>query len=74
MESICEEPDKKNHGWNEDGQIHWVKKAFPSDIELLLVDEVEAQAEETENDKDVVVETEHQEPGDESGNDMEEDN
>ena len=29
------------HGWDEDGQIHWVKKAFSSDVELLLVDDIE---------------------------------
>ena len=76
IQSNFEEPDKKHHGWNDDGRIQWVRKAFPSDVELLLVDEAEERnnSEGTENDDDQV-EMEYQEPGDESeGSDMEEEN
>ena len=27
-ENIIDEPNRKYHGWNEDGQIHWVKRHF----------------------------------------------
>ena len=56
IESNFEEPDKKHHGWNDDGRIHWVRKAFPNDVELLLVDEAEVQnsSDGTEDDADQV--------------------
>ena len=38
-QAVIEEPSKELHGWLEDGQIDWVKQAFPEDIELLLVED-----------------------------------
>ena len=35
------EPDKTFHGWEQDGRIHWVNRAFPQDVELLLFDDKE---------------------------------
>ena len=32
------EPDKTSSGWVQDGRIHWVRKAFPEEVELLLFD------------------------------------
>ena len=76
IQSNFEELDKKHHGWNDDGRIDWVRKVFPNDVELLLVDEEEVQnnSDGTENNADQV-EMEYQEPGDESErSDIEEEN
>ena len=62
---LIDEPDKKNHGWDENGQINWVIKAYPSEVDLLLAEENDS-----ESDAEVV---EYVEPGDESeGSDNEE--
>ena len=63
-EAIINEPRKELHGWFEDGQINWVKQAFPEDIELLLVED--GDMEESEDDVDVSGPPEYVEPGDES--------
>ena len=63
-EAIIDEPSKELHGWFEDGQINWVKQAFPEDIELLLVED--GDMEESEDDVDVSDPPEYVEPGDES--------
>ena len=59
--SIIDEPNINHHGWDEDGQIHWVKKAFPSDVELLLVEKIEIYESE---DSERAVLLEYLEPGD----------
>ena len=33
------EPIISNHGWSGDGHIKWVKKAYPAEVEFLLVNE-----------------------------------
>ena len=38
-ENYIEEPNPSEHGWTSDGQIRWIDRAFPEEIELLLVDE-----------------------------------
>ena len=38
-EKYTEEPNPSEHGWTSDGQIRWIDRAFPEEIELLLVDE-----------------------------------
>ena len=39
------EPDKTSHGWEQDGRIHWVNRAFPEDVELLLFDDKDDETE-----------------------------
>ena len=38
-EKYIEEPNPSEHWWKSDGQIRWIDRAFPEEIELLLVDE-----------------------------------
>ena len=46
------EPDKTNDGWEQDGRIHWVRKAFPEEVELLLFNGKTVETDETsDNDK-----------------------
>ena len=35
------EPDKTSHGWEQDGQIHWMNRAFPEEVVLLVFDDKE---------------------------------
>ena len=61
-ECIVDEPNIQEHGWDEDGQIHWVKKAFPSDVKLLFVGDIKID----ESDDGEPALLEYLEPGDES--------
>ena len=43
-EAIIDVPPVTTSGWREDGLIHWIGEAFPSEIEdILLDDEFDAQ-------------------------------
>ena len=39
---------KTSHGWEQDEQIHWVNRAFPEEVELLVFDDNEESEQEYE--------------------------
>ena len=54
--AVYDLPNLKNHSWTDDCQIDWIKGAFRTEIEMLLVsdryDDVEYLEESDESDKD----------------------
>ena len=55
------EPDKTSHGWEQDGQIHWVNRAFPEEVVLLVFDDKEEKEQDYEEESNESDESEGKE-------------
>ena len=56
-ETYTEEPNPSEHGWTPDSRIRCIYRAFPEEVELLLVDKDEGETIDSNSRVDVLAKT-----------------